>query len=362
MHEGDARATISLDALASNYRRLAAHVNTPILAPVKANAYGHGAVPIARHLESLGVTYLAVATAYEALELRAGGVKAPILLLNPPPREKLAALVAAGITFTLFAAEQVPTLAAFGRQRVHLKVNTGLNRLGARPGDAGRLLREAERVGLEVEGVFTHLVDSEDAAPEHSPHQLGRFLSFLREHRPEVRYLHAANTGAILNPVLRPLLEEIGCNLSRPGIGLYGYSPGPDVTHVMALDPILTLTSWVTFVKQVHSGEVASYNATWKAPGERTLATVRYGYADGYPRSLSNRGVVVLGGEVRPIVGRVCMDQFLVDVTGAEVRVGDEVTILGPGKVTAETLADLAGTNSYEMLTSIAPRVERAYR
>ncbi|HWG84399.1 MAG TPA: alanine racemase C-terminal domain-containing protein, partial [Deinococcales bacterium] len=212
------------------------------------------------------------------------------------------------------------------------------------------------------EGVFTHLVDSEDAQAAHSLPQLERFLGFLREHRPGVRYVHAANTGGVMNPVLRPLMAECGCNLSRPGIGLYGYSPGSDVSGVLPLEPVLTLLAPVTFVKGVRAGEVASYNATWTAPGARTLATVRYGYADGYPRSLSNRGVVVVRDDVCPVVGRVCMDQFLVDVTGLDVNVGDDVTVLGPGRVTAETLAGLAGTNSYEMLTSIAARVERQYK
>lgn len=362
----DARALVSLPAVAANFRALREFAGVPALAAVKADAYGHGAVPVARRLEREGAALLGVATAGEALALREGGVEAPLLLLTPPRPAALPALVAAGVSFAVSSSAEVAALAAEARAArrgvaVHLKVNTGLNRLGVAPEDAGRLLAELGRSGLSLEGVFTHLVDSEDAEPQHALRQLERFGAFLLAHRPGARYVHAANTGGVTNPALAAAARELGCNLVRLGIGLYGYAPGPDVAGATPLTPAMTLESWVVFVRRVAQGEIASYNATWTAREDTTIVSVRIGYADGYPRALSNKGRVVVGGEVRPVVGRVCMDQLLVDVSGLEVAPGDPVTLFGPGPVTAETLADLAGTNSYEILTGIGPRVERVH-
>ena len=358
---GETRAEVSLGAIRRNLARLRALAGVPVLAPVKADAYGHGLVPVARELERAGVAGLAVATGGEALTLREAGVAADLLLTTPPPPRRLPELVAAGVTFTLSTLEDAERLAtearAQGRRaRVHLKLNTGLNRLGARPEDAGPLLARLDRGALELEGVFTHLVDSEDLVPAHAGRQLERFRAFLAEHEPAVRYRHAANTGALLNPSL-----DASFDLVRPGIGLYGYPPGPDLASVLELEPAMRLVAWVSLVKTVPAGEVASYNATWTAERDTTLATLRIGYADGLPRTLSNRGLAVLAGEVRPFVGRVCMDQILVDATGLDVRAGDDAVILGPGRVTAETVASLAGTNSYEILTGVGARVPREY-
>lgn len=358
---GETRAEVSLGAVRRNLARLRARAGVPVLAPVKADAYGHGLVAVARELEREGVVGLAVATGGEAMILREAGVGAPVLLLTPPPPARLAALVAAEVAFTLSSLDDAERVAAEARAqgrraRAHLKLNTGLNRLGARPEDAGPLLARLDRGALELEGVYTHLVDSEDLRPAHAARQLERFRAFLDEHRPAVRYRHAANTGALLNPNL-----DASFDLVRPGIGLYGYAPGPELAGELELEPAMRLLAWVSFVKRVPAGEVASYNATWTAARDATLATLRVGYADGLPRSLSNRGLVVLAGEARPYVGRVCMDQVLVDATGLDVRAGDEAVVFGPGAVTAETVADLAGTNSYEILTGVGARVPREH-
>ena len=360
----DTHAVIHLEHIRRNAHTLSAYADRPILAPIKANGYGHGAVAVAQKLEPESfVVGFAVATASEVLELRQAGVGKDVVLLTPPTPEDIAALIAVNSSFVVNSLEEVQVLereasAQSAQVKVHLKVNTGLNRLGARSEDATRVLALVGRSQhLVLEGVMTHLVDSEDHDPEHATMQIERFNQFLEAHRPDVRYRHAANTGGVLNRSLGAHFDLI-----RPGIGLYGYAPGPDMHGMVALEPAMTLKARVIFVKRVQAGEVTSYNATWTAQHPTTLATIRLGYADGYPRALSNKASAVLNGHTVPIAGRVCMDQTLLDVGDLEVTVGDQAVIFGPGEITAETLAGIAGTNSYEILTGIGSRVQRVYR
>ncbi len=359
----DAHAVIDLGAIRRNARALSGFAGVPVLAPVKANAYGHGAARVASALElDDHVVGFAVATASELLELRAAGVSKDVVLLTPPSSEDLGKLVSAGASFVVSSSQEIASLQAEAsaqnaRIRVHLKINTGLNRLGARPDDAARVMLEASRAShLELYGVMTHLVDSEDADPAHAADQIGRFQDFLRTHDPDVKYRHAANTGGVLNRALGAQFD-----LVRPGIGLYGYAPGPQMAGIVALEPAMTLVSHAIFVKTVRAGDAVGYGATWTAAQNSTLATVRIGYADGYRRALSNRASMIVADILVPVVGRVSMDQTVLDVTGLAVQVGDAVTVFGPGRITAETVAGWAGTNAYETLTGIAPRVERVY-
>ena len=357
----DTHALVNLEAIRGNARRLSAFADKPILAPVKADAYGHGAARVALALEPL-VWGFAVATASEALELRAAGIVKDVLLLTPPRTSSLAALVHNGVSFVVSALEEVALLtreagAQGERVRVHLKLNTGLNRLGAAPEDAAKLLLEIGRhASLELIGVMTHLVDSEDVAPGWAHVQIERFNNFLETHAVDVPYRHAANTGGVLNRALNAHFDLI-----RPGIGLYGYAPGTDTAGVIQLEPAMTLKAPVSFVKELAAGQPVSYNATWTAPADTRVATVRIGYADGYPRSVSNRASALLNGSSVPQIGRVCMDQLLLEVSSLEVHVGDLVTLFGAGEITADQVASWAGTNSYEILTGIAARVPRVY-
>lgn len=362
----DTHAIVNLGAIRRNARRLSEFADKPVLAPIKANAYGHGAPRVALALEQDDfIVGFAVATASEVLELRAAGVSREILLLTPPSDGDLGRLVAVGASFVVSSSQEIAGLqreasAQDIRVRVHLKVNTGLNRLGARPEDAVRMMLEIARTSsLEFYGLMTHLVDSEDADPAHAMHQIEAFRNFCDAHQPDVKYRHAANTGGVLN---RALGAEF--DLVRPGIGLYGYAPGPEMEGIVALEPAMTLVSRVIFLKFVQSREIVGYNASWTAARESRLATVRIGYADGYHRSLSNRASMIVGGGIVPVAGRVSMDQTVLDVTDldSELRIGDAVTVLGSTGITAQTVADWAGTNAYEVLTSIAPRVERVYR
>ena len=357
----DTHALIHLGAIRTNARRLAAFAGKPILAPIKANAYGHGAVRVAHALEPL-VWGFAVATASEALELRAAGIVKDVLLLTPPRAVSLAALVHHGVSFVVNSLEEVGLLqreaAAQGETvRVHLKVNTGLNRLGAAPDEAAKVLSQiARHANLELIGVMTHLVDSEDAVPDWAHVQIERFNNFLETHAVEVPYRHAANTGGVLNRALGAHFD-----LVRPGIGLYGYAPGVEMVGVLTLEPAMTLKAPVIFVKDLAAGQPVSYNATWHAPANTQVATVRIGYADGYPRSLSSRAHALLNGATVPQIGRVCMDQLLLEIADLEVSVGDLVTLFGAGEITADHVASWAGTNSYEILTGICARVPRVY-
>ena len=357
----DTHALVNLEAIRGNARRLAAFADRPILAPIKADAYGHGAARVAIALEPQ-VWGFAVATASEALELRAAGIVKDVLLLTPPRASSLAVLVHNGVSFVVNSLEELALLTreatAQGETvRVHLKVNTGLNRLGAAPDDAAKLLLEIGRhASLELIGVMTHLVDSEDAAPEWAHVQIERFNRFLETHAVQVPYRHAANTGGVLNRALNAHFDLI-----RPGIGLYGYAPGTDVAGVIDLEPAMTLRAPVIHVKDLAAGQPVSYNATWHAPTDTRVATVRIGYADGYPRSLSSRASAVLNGVRVPQIGRVCMDQILLEVGSLEVSVGDLVTLFGSGAITADQVAGWAGTNSYEILTGISARVPRVY-
>ncbi len=353
----DSHAIVNLETLRKNLKLLKDFVGLPALPAIKANAYGHGAVRVAQYLEPEVIGF-AVATPFEALELRNAGISTDIVLLTPAPPEKLEELVQNQISFVVSSLEQVQALSRFATiTKVHLKINTGLNRLGARASDAAKILLEIGRSKLMLEGVMTHLVDSEDLEPIHAVRQVDLLVDFLETHKPDARFFHAANTGGIMN---KSLHREI-FNLVRPGIGLYGYAPGEDMNGVLNLEPAMKVQAWVTFTKRVFPGEVASYNAKWTARQETKLVTVRFGYADGYPRAASGKASVEILGHILPVVGRICMDQIVVDVNDLEIPVGTPVTIFGNSSISAEHVAGWAGTNAYEILTSVANRLERVY-
>lgn len=357
---------ISLQTLASNVSALQARLapGTEILAPVKANAYGHGAVGTARALQTLGVTWFGVATAGEALELRAGGVIGNILIFTPV-YEGLEPLIALGIRLSVAdtrSAEAVIAASAGQTAYVHLKTDTGMGRLGE---DVAGTLATAQLLdrapNIVLEGLWTHFACSDDEDRGYTESQLERFVEAaetLERSGIAVLFKHTANSAATV------AYRESHFDLVRPGIALYGYHSSPhSATLAPDLKPVMTLTAPVTFVKRVKQGKSLSYGALWTAPQDTTVATVRFGYADGYPRVLSTRPAaqVRLHGQLRPIVGRVCMDQLLVDVGKQDVQVGDRALIFGPEGPTAEELGEAAGTISYELLVRLGPRIARRY-
>lgn len=358
-------ARIDLDAISHNLRGIRSHVGErKVLVAVKANAYGHGAVVIAQHLERTRLAdWLGVATVPEGLELRAAGVNLPILKLSHALPHEVDAAVRADLALTVVDAASIDAVAATGVAGaiVHLKVDTGMRRIGCEPEHAVELARRIDAAGLRLEGIFTHLPvsDSPDGV-EFTQQQLARFgqlVDAVTAARGPVPLVHAANSGAILGHDLT------GTNMVRPGVMAYGYYPDPECVRSIELRPAMEVRSRVSFVKQIRAGETVSYGRTWTAPSDRWIATVPVGYADGYSRALSNRGVMSIAGAAYPVAGRVCMDQTMLDLgpDPTPVRAGDEVVVMGEGALGVEETASLLGTIPYEVTCLITSRVTRTY-
>ncbi len=351
-------AAIDLDALAHNVRVLRDRVPaaTAFMAVVKADAYGHGARPVAEAALAAGASWLGVATAEEAIELRGAGVSAPTLILGPVPPEWLPA-VAADCSITvadqtsLDAAQRLP-----GRQRarVHIKVDTGMTRLGVSVDVLSGLLDAINPTKVVVEGLYTHLACADDPDPAMTREQLILFAGaaeLTRARFPAVLCHAAASAGVLGYP-------GAALDLVRLGISLYGVVPAQ---HLSApLRPVMMLSSRVIRTRRVAAGTPVSYGATYRPRRATTIATVPVGYADGYPRALSSAGAMLIGRQRHPVAGRVCMDFTMLDVGDAGVREGDEVTVFGPGLSAAEVAA-AAGTIPYELFCRIGRRVPRLY-
>ncbi|HEX3540437.1 MAG TPA: alanine racemase [Acidimicrobiales bacterium] len=368
-------AEIDLGAIRHNAALLAGLVApAQLCAVVKAWGYGHGPVEVAEAALAGGATWLAVALVEEGRHLRAAGVAAPILLLSEPPAEAMAEVVASGLTATLYTAGGADALSQAARARgrqpapVHVKVDTGMHRVGAAPAgavDLGR--RVAADEWLALEGLYTHFaVADEPAAPE-TAEQLARFLGTadrLAEHGIAPRLLHAANSaGALLHPASR-------LDLVRCGIALYGLAPSAalrDQGACARLRPAMTLAAHVSYVKVVDAGERLSYGLRYRLSRRSVIATVPLGYADGVTRSLSSTGgQVLIGGRRYPIAGTVTMDQILVDCgPDADVAAGDTAVLVGrqgDEEITAWEWAQRVGSIAYEVVCGVSSRVPRMYQ
>lgn len=334
-----------------------------VMAMVKADGYGHGAALAARAALEGGASWLGVSSAEEALRLRAEGLGAPTLVTGWSPPGHLGQLVAAGIHLTVWEPEQVMAAAEAGTRAtpalLHLKVDTGMGRLGCRPEALPALVDSVARAGARVRpaGAFTHFPVAEDD-PELTRRQDGRFreaVEAVRRRWPDA-VLHAANSAAALG------LPETRHDMVRCGIALYGYLPGAGATG-LALRPAMTLAARVTLVKTVRPGESVGYGRSWVAQRPTRVATVAAGYADGVQRAQSNRGSVLISGRRCPIVGTVSMDQLTADVSDAgEVSPGDEAVLIGRqggAWLGADDVARSVGTISYEVLCAVSSRVPR---
>ncbi len=367
--------TVDLAALRHNLAVLRGRLRpgVALMAAVKADAYGHGARTVVPALAQSGVDAFGVATAAEALALRADGVTQPLLVFGPL-RERLAELVEAGVALTVSDAASLAAIEAAApvtRARVHLKLDTGMGRLGGPAEGALTLARALARSRFaDLAAVWTHLAcaDEPDADDPDglTAQQLQRFeaaLASLKAAGIAVPVAHAANSAATLR------LPRAHYDLVRPGLALYGHHATPAAAALLppdvpALRPVATVRAPVVFVKRVPRGASISYGATWRAPRDTVVATVRLGYADGYPRAAGNQAEAVVHGVRVPVVGRVCMDQLMIDVgaLGGGVAVGDAVTLLGPDGPSAAALAARLGTVSYELLTHLnAPRFVREH-
>ena len=339
-----------------------------LCAVVKANAYGHGAVPVAQAALAAGASWLAVALVDEGVELRAAGVQAPILVLSEPRPEEMARVVAEDLTAAVYTMAGVTALAEAARRwnstaAVHLKVNTGMNRVGAQPADLLAFARAVDAdPALDLAALWTHCAVADEPGHPFTDEQRARFLAAADELagaglRPPL--LHAANSaGGILR-------EDLRFDLVRAGIAVYGIDPSPELAGAIDLRPALSLHAHVTHVKRVAAGERVSYGLRHEFSHDATVATVPLGYADGVPRRLSGvGGEVLVGGRRRPIVGVVTMDQLMVDCGDDPVAVGDEVVLLGrqgDEVVTANEWGERLGTIGYEVVCGIGARVPRVY-
>ncbi|HNG44921.1 MAG TPA: alanine racemase [Elusimicrobiota bacterium] len=364
-------AEIDLNAFRHNLKALARFLprRVSIMAVLKADGYGHGALPLARAAARLGKKVrlwgFGVSSVEEGLALRAGGLRERILVLGSLyPFESLDVALAGRLTPTIGSRGAAQALASRARRlgrpaECHVKIDTGMGRIGMAPATAREALGLFQaNPFLRVEGVYTHLACA-DSAPE-TAQQLRAFEEALGGLSTRPPWVHAANSaGALGRPAAR-------YDLVRPGIALFGVPPSPSLGKILSLRPVLSWKTRVVFVKMIPKGTPVSYGWTWRAPRRSRIATLPVGYADGYPRVLSNRGEVLLRGRRCPVVGRVTMDQILVDVTGLRgVDVGEEVVLIGQQggqKITAEDLALAAGTIPYEILCGISKRVPRHHR
>lgn len=367
-------AAIDLDAVHHNMEQMHRNLSagTRIIGVIKTDGYGHGAVPIGRELENLSyVSGYAAATAEEAFILRKAGLKKSILILGYTFPYSYEELIRQEICPAVFRMDSAEELAACARKvgknvRVHVKVDTGMSRVGIRPDESGIAFVDKliHMNGIEVEGIFTHFARADEADKTNAREQLARFLQFVEQIETGLGYhipvKHCSNSAGIVE------LPEANLDAVRAGITIYGLWPSEEVSReLISLQPVLSLKSHVVYVKEVEAGVPVSYGGTYVTKTETLIATIPVGYGDGYPRSLSGKGYVLIRGKRAPILGRVCMDQFMVDVTHIPgAASGDEVTLIGRDgdeEITMEQLGGLSGRFNYELACNLGKRIPRVY-
>lgn len=364
-------AEINLDAIVKNVDNLMALTkeNTGALAVVKADGYGHGDVAVAKAVAQK-VTGYAVATLDEAVNLRENGVKKPILVLGYVDPYEFDILVSHEITATVFDVETAQLLADAARVQkkqahCHIKVDTGMRRIGLEPDENGiAIVKQITALKeLSADGIFTHFAASDETDKTSAEHQFKLFTDFtgrLEKEGIHFTYRHCANSAAVID------MPQVDLDMVRLGIAMYGMYPSDEVKkEKVELFPALDLKSHITMVKEIPAGEKVSYGGTFTTTRTTKLATVSVGYGDGYPRALSSKGYALVRGQKAPIVGRVCMDQMMVDVTDIEnVTRADIVTLIGKdgdAEITVEEIAALAGTFNYEFVCDLGKRIPRSY-
>ena len=362
------RIVVDLDAMAANLGAIRAHAGVPVMPIVKANAYGHGLVPVARHLQAQGAERFGVAFVEEGIALREAGIRVPILVLGGIFAPQVTQFLAHDLEITVSSLSKLrqveATAEAMGRRAaIHLKIDTGMERIGVHSDSAGPFIEAAVRSRwCEVRGVYSHLACADDPASPMTALQLERFLEacghFERLDAP-MPVRHLANSGGILH------FPETHLDMVRPGILLYGVLPDADARAEVAVRPALSLVSQVVYFKVVRAGRSVGYGATWTPGRDTRVITVPIGYGDGWPRALSSRGQVLIRGRRHPLVGRVCMDQFMVDIGGDSAFNEDAVVLVGEQDgeaIRVEEVAGAAGTIPYEILVQLNERIPREYR
>ena len=367
------KAVISLDAVEQNFREMRKNIaeDTKMIAVVKADAYGHGAVPIAHLIEDHDYIWgFAAATAEEAVHLRQAGITKPILILGIVFDEYFPELVQYDIRPAVCEYNEAKKLsdeAVLQNKTVHIHIalDTGMTRIGYAdiPESVEEIKKIAELPNLEIEGMFTHFARADEYDRSPAMVQLERYQDFskrVEEAGVDIPLHHCSNSAGIIR------VPEANLSIVRAGITIYGIYPSSEVERdIVKLAPVMELKSHITYVKDVPAGAAISYGGTYVADKKKRVATIPVGYADGYPRQLSNKGWVLIHGKKAPILGRVCMDQFMADVTEIDnVKKGDEVTLLGRDGdefISIEEMGDLCGRFSYEFACDISSRVPRVY-
>ena len=365
-------AYVDLEAIRENLRRLKKDLpgETQLLAVVKTDAYGHGATAVAGAVEDM-VAFFAVATADEALELRQAGIHKPILILGYTHSSYYEELIRQQIRPCVYSYDMAKTMSQVAQRmgqslRIHIKVDTGMGRLGFLPDEAGmdEAAAAAKLPGLVAEGLFTHFATADEEDKTMTYQQLDRYEQFVRglkERGVGIPLHHVSNSAGIME------LPAEGRQMARAGIAMYGCYPSDEVDRTrICLTPAMSVQSHIIHMKWLEEGATVSYGATYQVQGRRRIATVPVGYGDGYPRNLSGKGWVLIRGCKAPICGRVCMDQMMVDVTDIpEAALGDVVTLIGRDGdevITAEELGQLSGRFHYELLCAVNQRVPRYYK
>ena len=360
---------INLTRLAENFLAIQQHVAPTLVMPIlKANAYGHGLVQVANLMESLGAKYLGVAMLEEGILLREEGISTPILVLGGILGNQIPHFIQHDLTICASSIEKIQKVSQVAkklgkRAKVHLKIDTGMERVGVHDYSAEKFLETAANCAyLDVEGIYSHFANADSVDLTHTHLQIERFeevLTFYEKRSlapPRLR--HMANSGAILQ------LPEARYDIVRPGLMLYGVYPSPEVTRTVTVHPALSWKSRVVYFKVIQSGRPVGYGSTWQSDHMVRAVTVPVGYGDGYFRAMSGRAHVLIGGKKYPVVGRISMDQIVVNIAWDSAYNGDEVILIGEmgnSKITAEDLAEWAGTIPYEILTNINTRVPRVY-
>lgn len=363
------RIHVDLDAISRNLHAIRARVGVPVMAIVKANAYGHGLVPVARHLQARGAEQFGVAFLEEGITLRRAGITVPILVMGGIFSPQVADFLRHDLEITVSSLEKLQQVEAAaeaaGRKAViHLKIDTGMERIGVHSYACGPLIEAAvASPWCEVKGVYSHLACADDPSSPMTVRQLERFgeacAHFERIGAP-MPLRHLANSGGVLH------FPETWLDMVRPGIMLYGVMPDAALQAAVDVRPALSLVSKLVYFKVVKAGNTVSYGATWTAAEDTRVVTVPIGYGDGFPRALSSRGQVLIRGQRHPIIGRICMDQFMVDLGphGSAYNEDDVVLVgtQGGETIRVEDVAPIAGTIPYEILTGLNERIPREYR
>ncbi len=364
-------ASVDLGALRHNVRTLQeCAADADVMAVLKADAYGHGAVPVARTLADEGVRHFAVARPDEGVHLREAGLSGRILVLGAPFPNHLSVYTRHDLDVTVSSADAAEAVRTHGTSahplRAHVKIDTGMGRLGLAPADAPEVIhRLAAADGVVLAGVWTHFATADDPDSSFPQTQLDRFEALLDRLDATPEFIHTANTGALLT--VGPRARDFPRPLVRTGISLYGLAARPALASRLPLRPIMRLRARVTHLKTVAPGTPISYGATWRASEPSRIATLGVGYGDGYPRLASGRAVVRIAGEKRPVVGTICMDMCMVNLgppdrpPATDVSVGDEALLFGPEGPTMHDVADWAETIPYEICCDLSSRVPRTY-